>query len=117
MPRSVEFKSFAPLLTNTKGKALGEEYIYGAYKDQIRIIRDNQYKLLLYTKLNKDKKHSRKAKLQLFDLQKDPYETNNLMDQHDERYKQIAQKLFSKLVKKQKEMDDYLILNKSDYNL
>ena len=53
--------------------------------------------------------------VQLFDLENDPNEMTNLAT--DKIHQKIKIDLFKKLVQKQKELGDYLVLNPSDYNL
>jgi choline-sulfatase len=98
VPATVEFPSIAPLL---KGKKRGgEKYIFGSYLDLQRMIRSERYKLIVYPKVNE---------VQLFDLQADPYETNDLAE--DPKYKRIVKKMWKELRKKQAELEDELILS------
>ncbi len=93
----VEFKSLLPLLRGEKEATW--DSIYGGYtKTQRCIVKDN-FKLLIYPKLN--------ARL-LFDLTNDPFETTNLiaMPEHQER----AEQLFSELLELQKELGDEVSL-------
>ena len=66
-PETVEFKSINNLLHG--GKNGGEEYIFGTYKRFQRMIRSDEYKLIIYPHIKM---------VQLFDLKKDPLEIINL---------------------------------------
>jgi len=66
IPPVVEGKSLLPVIA---GKSHGvREYLFTAYKPQ-RAVRDGRWKLIRYTHINRT---------QLFDLQADPHETNDL---------------------------------------
>jgi arylsulfatase A-like enzyme len=71
IPGSVEGKSLVGLVRGRKGKV--RETLFFAYKDAQRGVRDERYKLIEYKV--KDKRTT-----QLFDLQVDPWELNNLAD-------------------------------------
>lgn len=99
VPDSVEYASLVNLLKGeTEG---GEEYIFGAYLDLQRMIRNERYKLIVYP---------RAQEVQLFDLENDPNEMIDLAE--NKKYKSIKNKLFEELTKKQKELGDFLILDK-----
>lgn len=98
IPKSVDFKSLLPLLTDEKAK--GEEYIFGTYKNLQRMIRSNDYKLIVYPQVNR---------VQLFDLNNDPLEQVNLYGKR--KYRSIAQKMFKALKEEQKKLGDYLNLD------
>ena len=68
-PETVEFKSLQP--TFKEVTASHRDDLYFAFMDWQRAVRDTRYKLIEYCV--KNKRHT-----QLFDLQKDPYELNNL---------------------------------------
>lgn len=104
IPETVEFKSIKDLLSEEKSE--GEKYIFGTYKNFQRMIRSDDYKLIIYPQIKM---------AQLFDLKNDPNEMNNLAT--DKIHQKIKIDLFKKLVQKQKELGDYLVLNPSDYNL
>ncbi len=98
-PGYVEFKSLLPL---AKGEQTGKQYdaVYGAYVDYQRMVRQDGFKLIVYPKA---------SKFLLFDLDKDPEETNNLADRPEFAEKKKA--LFRALVKLQKQYDDPLDLS------
>lgn len=98
-PDYVWFNSFFDL---AKGAEVKGNYnaIYGAYLDVQRMIRKDNFKLLVYPKINKTL---------LFDLINDPEEMQNLaqVPEHKNRVKA----LFNSLLELQKEMDDPLDLS------
>lgn len=98
-PNYVEFNSFLDL---AKGEETKSHYdaIYGGYRDVQRMIRKDNYKLLVFPKLDK---------MLLFDLKNDPEEMHDLSaaPEQQERIKS----LFSDLLNLQKEMDDSLDLS------
>lgn len=99
VPETVEFPSLAPLVRG--GEEGGEEYIFGSYKDLQRMIRSERYKLIVYPQVNE---------VQLFDLEKDPYEITNLAEER--KYRRIVKKMWKKLQEKQAELGDELVLEK-----
>jgi arylsulfatase A-like enzyme len=67
VPASVEGKSLVPLL---EGQPMRQrDYLFTAYKDAQRAVRTDHWKLIRYPQVNET---------QLFDLQSDPHELNNL---------------------------------------
>lgn len=100
-PETVEFKSFKGLL---QGSAQGgEDFIFGTYKDYQRMIRSDEYKLILYPHVKK---------VQLFDLVKDPKEINNLAG--NKNFSKIINELMQQLLLKQHELGDDLPLDHID---
>lgn len=91
---SIEFKSF---LKQARGDVKQSNYssIYGCYTDAQRMIRKDDYKLIVYPKAN--------ATL-LFDLKNDPIEAHNLND--DPAHQVRKQELFKELLDLQKELHD-----------
>jgi arylsulfatase A-like enzyme len=71
VPKSVSTKSLAPLVRAQKRKV--RDSLFFAYKDIHRGVRDERYKLIEYLVKNK-------RTTQLFDLQTDPWELENLAD-------------------------------------
>jgi arylsulfatase A-like enzyme len=69
-PQGIEGVSFAPAVRGSRWA--GHEYIFGAYMDCQRMIRDRRYKLIWYPKAKR---------YQLFDLARDAWEIHNLADQ------------------------------------
>lgn len=104
IPNTVDFRSLIPQLKSTASE--GEEYIYGSYRHLQRMIRTTQYKLIVYPQANR---------IQLFDLQADPYETKDLSSSLE--HQEIKRMLFNKLQEKQKEFEDTIVLGALDnYN-
>lgn len=82
VPDSVQGKSFANVLRNETDQA--HPYIFGYFRNSQRMIRGDRYKLIVYPEV---------SRIQLFDLQEDPFETKNLFTQHRE----IAEPLLERL--------------------
>ena len=97
-PNYVEFNSFLDLAKGTTEKS-HYEAIYGAYLSVNRMIRKDNFKLLVYPKLKK---------VLLFDLKNDPEEMNDIAAIPSNK-KQVKS-LFKELLQLQKEMDDPLDL-------
>jgi arylsulfatase A-like enzyme len=68
-PQTVQYKSLADVLKNKD--AAHRDHLYSAYMAYQRAVRDDRYKLIEYCVNNQ--RHT-----QLFDLQNDPHELNNL---------------------------------------
>lgn len=83
VPISVDGTSFHPTLLNPL--SAHRSHIVTTYKSFQRSIRDHRYKLLKY--YVNDESH-----IQLFDLQNDPYETNNLAEdpKHSDRRTELG---------------------------
>lgn len=106
IPNHIDFKSFYNLITN-KDNNKTRDAIYGTfgccnenYFDFQRMIRKDGYKLMLFPK-NK--------RIELYDLNQDPYEINNLAD--ISKYKLKVKDLYKELTILQKEMGDTLNLD------
>ena len=106
IPNHIDFKSFYNLITN-KDNNKTHDAIYGTfgccnenYFDFQRMIRKDGYKLMLFPK-NK--------RIELYDLNQDPYEINNLAD--ISKYKLKVKDLYKELTILQKEMGDTLNLD------
>jgi choline-sulfatase len=95
IPKTVQSKSLAPLLSGKKKKI--NDAIFGSYKSFQRMVRTEDYKLIIYPKAKQ---------IQLFDIKNDPWETKNLAD--DPKHAGTIKKLKAKLKKLQKEVGDTL---------
>ena len=93
VPVLVESKSFAPILAGKTTQV--RDHIFTAYKNVQRAVRDNRWKLIRYPQINRT---------QLFDLQNDPHELNNLADKPDSADK--IKEMTALLATAQKECDD-----------
>ncbi len=67
IPKGVEGKSLAPILAGKETKV--RDHLFAAYKDVQRMVRDGQWKLIWYPKVER---------FQLFDLSTDPVEMKDL---------------------------------------
>ena len=75
------------------------ESIYGAYTTHQRMITHDHHKLIVYPQINK---------MRLFDLNSDPWEEHDLIDQPDKQ--SLVTELQGRLEKLQIEMEDTLPL-------
>lgn len=103
-PLSNEFKSFLELAKGKADESLYPEGIYGAYIDYQRMIRKEDYKLILYPKIKKTL---------LFNLKEDPLEMSDLSD--EVQYKDTVRQLFKDLQYLQKKMGDSLHLSQNHW--
>ena len=94
-PPVVEGRSLLPIITGRQAKV--RDWLLGAYRDCQRMIRDQRWKLIAYRAA--DGRHT-----QLFDLQNDPDELNNLVD--DLRYAEQRKRLEQLLTKARREFAD-----------
>ncbi len=96
VPEHVEFRSLLPLL---RGEQRAQyESIYGAYRDDMqRMIRQGDYKLVVYPRMHKSL---------LFNLREDPLEMNNLAD--NPRYAKERDALAAELTRLQQQLHDPL---------
>lgn len=94
IPESVEGKSFLPALKGEKCN--NREDLYFAYTHLIRAVKDRRYKLLEY------KLHPEET--QLFDLEQDPLELNNLANHPD--YQGIRARLKARMLEYRAEWED-----------
>ena len=89
-PKSVEFPSLVDLL---HGKSVEKhDAMFCFYRDFQRSIRTREHKLILYPQVKQT---------QLFDLQKDPWETHNLAA--DPQYAALTNELLGRLTRMRKE--------------
>ena len=94
IPDNIAFKSLLPVI---KGKQ-SYSSIYGAYKDKQRMIRKNDFKLVWYPE---------SETYLLFDLLKDPYETNDLIYEKDKQ--KIVNELKKELYDQQLKLNDPML--------
>ncbi|MBT5901421.1 MAG: sulfatase-like hydrolase/transferase [Opitutaceae bacterium] len=71
VPETVEFSSIKDLATG-KSDGRGEEMIFGTYLTSQRLVRTDSHKLIYYPELDR---------FQLFDLQRDPHEITDVVDE------------------------------------
>ena len=95
IPAMVEGRSLLPVIAGKQARV--REWLFGAYKDCQRMVRDDRWKLIEYNA-------GGVRNTQLFDLQSDPDEVHNLAT--DPRYAEQLGRLRSLLVKAQKEFGD-----------
>ncbi len=93
-PNHVEFNSLINLAKGTSNRG-NYDAIYGCYKNAQRMIRKDNYKLIVYPKAEVTL---------LFDMQNDPLEMNDLSN--EKQYIDLKKTLFNDLVALQKTMDD-----------
>lgn len=93
-PDSVEGKSLLPILHQPDMKL--RETLYFAYRDLIRSVKNDRYKLIEYTGSVRE--------TQLFDLENDPIELNNLYGQKE--YDAIVHSLRNELMRSRDDWDD-----------
>jgi len=74
IPRGVEGSNLAPVIRGDRPRI--RDSIFAAYRDVQRMVRDDRWKLIWYPKI---------ARWQLFDLQKDPWELQDLSGRPDQR--------------------------------
>jgi arylsulfatase A-like enzyme len=98
-PDYVEFNSLLPLVNNEKNDSPYAE-IYGAYQNLQRMVRTEEFKMIVYPKAHK---------IRLFNVVNDPEEMNDLAE--DENYSDKIKELASRLKKQQALMDDPLDLH------
>nr|WP_299381103.1 sulfatase-like hydrolase/transferase [Allomuricauda sp.] len=97
IPETVDFKSLNSILQ--KEESEGYENIFGAYKNLQRMVRTDKHKLIVYP-------HN--GMQQLFDIEKDPEEMNNLIN--DPNYQSVKQEMYQRLKEQQQETGDTLKL-------
>ncbi len=104
-PEYVRFNSFMPLIRGERTESLYPA-IYGCYTDEQRMIRNENFKLIIYPKIKK---------LRLYDIQNDPLELVDLIDKNE--YASIVSDLLKDFQKLQVEYEDNVKLDKiyNDY--
>lgn len=94
IPPHVEFPSLAPMLKSDNPAPVNDA-MFGWLNVLQRSVRTKRHKLIFYAHLNR---------YQVFDLEKDPWEMHDLVD--DPAYAQLKVELIAKLKQKQRELDD-----------
>lgn len=95
---AIEFKSLLPsLLTSNNSESY--DAIYGCYKNLQRMVRTDDFKLIVYPKV---------PVLRLYDMINDPNELNDIAQ--DTNYHNVLSHMKELLIKKQLDMDDPLDL-------
>ncbi len=97
IPEHVQFRSLLPLLKGERKEQYAS--IYGAFEDKQRMVRRDDFKLIVYP-LSKT--------VFLFDLKNDPYEAENLADRPEQAAR--IREMFTELQRLQKETGDTLEL-------
>lgn len=103
-PQSVDGKSFKKSITDNDFSK--REHIYLSYINIQRAIKKDNYKLILYN-VNGERR------IQLFNLEKDPWERDNLVD--DPSYKGKIDELTSLLYKEMTNLGDFCDPKKADW--
>jgi choline-sulfatase len=96
VPKHVEFASLAPMLHSDDPSPINDA-MYGRLTDLQRSIRTKTHKLIFYPPIDR---------YQVFDLEKDPWEMHDLVD--DAAYSGVKEDLIRRLKVKQKELGDPL---------
>lgn len=99
VPDSYQFRSLTSLISGEKTRL--HPAIYGTYLDKQRSVIEWPYKLILYPDIQK---------IKLFNLEEDPYETEDLSENEDSRM--LIKRLFKQLSEQQKVTGDNLTLTK-----
>jgi arylsulfatase A-like enzyme len=85
-PPAGEAQSLSSLIYGRPGKT--RDLMFTAYRDTMRAIRDQRWKLIRYPRINRN---------QLFDLQTDPHELQDLSQSADPLHRQALQRLLDQL--------------------
>jgi arylsulfatase A-like enzyme len=96
IPEHVEFPSLVPMLHADNPQAINEE-MFGWLNLLQRSIRTKRHKLIFYAPIKR---------YQVFDLENDPWEMHDLVD--DPAYAQVKGDLILRLKAKQKELGDFM---------
>jgi choline-sulfatase len=94
VPPHVEFPSLAPMLRADHPQPINDA-MFGWLNVIQRSIRTRQHKLIFYAHINR---------YQVFDLEKDPWEMHDLVNDPD--YAQVKRDLIARLKQKQRELGD-----------
>ena len=98
-PEYVEFNSLMPMIDKVDSEGPYSE-IYGAYRNLQRMVRTDEYKLIVYPKANK---------IRLYNVKKDPEEIDDLAENND--YSDTIKDLARRLKEQQQLMGDPLDLH------
>jgi len=98
IPPSVEFNSLLPMIKKA-GESSSYDAIYGCYMNLQRMVRTEEYKLIVYPKV---------PVLRLYDIKSDPQEMNDLASNPE--YQEVLEELKVILVDQQLKLDDPLDL-------
>lgn len=82
LPAHVDARSLMPIITGRQAKT--RDFLYTGYRSSQRAIRDQRWKLMRYPLINVT---------HLFDLQKDPYEMNDVAAQFPEKVNDLLERL------------------------
>ncbi|MBL8888763.1 MAG: sulfatase-like hydrolase/transferase [Planctomycetaceae bacterium] len=96
IPAECDGRSLQSLLTADENQPF-RDVLFTSYKDTIRAIRDQRWKLIRYPQIDRT---------QLFDLQTDPDEIDDLSNSSDPAHQAAKAKLLAKLAEKQREVGD-----------
>lgn len=102
-PATVQFPSLLPVLN---GKDSIFDSVYSAYRGLQRMVRTDKYKLILYPEVRQ---------IQLFDIQRDPWEINNLAAESSQSSTITA--LFGQLKAWQEKVGDTLPLDAAAFGI
>ena len=105
-PAQVDFNSLLPLATGKTEKS-AYDAIYGAYFGCQRMLRTEQYKMIIYPTANI---------VRLFNMNNDPLEMNDLAQDPSRRPVELLKTLFGQFQRLQKEMDDPVDVTESFNN-
>lgn len=97
VPKSVEFPSIAGLLHGEAHPV--HDAVFSYYRDVQRTVRTKTHKLIVYPQV---------ARIQIFDLEKDPWEMHDLSE--DPGISSVKAELMQRLLRFQRELDDKLSL-------
>lgn len=103
VPDTVQFNSFMPMIEGESDES-GRDAIYAAYRSHQRAVIKDDYKLIAYPKAER---------VRLFDLEDDPYEVYDLVEQEQEQYESKIRELFGTLDELQEKRNDDLDLEAS----
>ncbi|NQV35727.1 MAG: sulfatase-like hydrolase/transferase [Phycisphaeraceae bacterium] len=101
IPSGLDGKSLLPIICGKE--KVSREYLYLAYKDTQRAVRGQKWKLIRYPQINVS---------QLFDLESDPLETNDLSAKQE--HKATLDKMFKVMESQQKHYGDTVPLTSAD---